>query len=117
MTNPTPSHPQLYALLIGVDYYTGNEAPDGAVYESLNGCVNDVLGVQKLLQQRLKLDDARLFKLTATNLGLGVKEKPDAQPTRKNIIAAFDTLTNTAQAGDQIYIHYAGHGGRAVTIY
>lgn len=117
MTQTSSRPTQLYALLIGIDYYTGNQAPDGAVYESLNGCVNDVLGAQKFLQQRLKLDDARILKLTATNLGLGAQEKPDAQPTRKNIIAAFDTLTNTAHTGDQIYIHYAGHGGRAVTLY
>lgn len=117
MTETAVSQAKLYALLIGIDFYSGNEAPDGAVYESLNGCVNDVLGAQKFLQQRLKLDDAHLYKLTATNLGLGVKEAPAKQPTRKNIIAAFDALTNTAQAGDQVYIHYAGHGGRAVTIY
>jgi hypothetical protein len=117
MTDTTARPSELFALLIGIDYYLGNEAPDGAFYDSLNGCVNDILGAQKFLQERLKLDDAHLFKLTATNLGIAAAEPPEALPTRKNIIAAFDALTDTAQAGDQIYIHYSGHGGRALTIY
>ncbi len=113
-TNPRA---ELFALLIGIDYYTGNQAPDGAYYESLRGCVPDILGVQKFLQERFALDDAHLYKLTATNLGIMVQEPPDAQPTRANIIRAFNAVTDAARVGDQIYIHYSGHGGRAATIY
>lgn len=115
MTNS--NSPELFALLIGIDYYLGNQAPDGAYYDSLNGCVNDIAGIEKFLRERFALDDAHISKLTATNLGIMLAEPPDAQPTRKNIIAAFDALTQRANAGDQIYIHYSGHGGRAATIY
>lgn len=107
----------LFALLIGIDYYSGNPTPDGVRYASLRGCVNDIAGVEKFLRTRLLLDDAHLFKLTATDLGIAVAEAPEQLPTRKNIIAAFDALTRKARAGDQIYIHYAGHGGRAATIF
>lgn len=115
--NDSNSRPELFALLIGIDYYAGNQTPDGVRYASLRGCVNDIAGVEKFLRARLQLDDARLFKLTATDLGIAVAEPPEKLPTRKNIIAAFDAVTQAARAGDQVYIHYAGHGGRAATLF
>ncbi len=111
------TRPALFALLIGIDYYAGNRTSDGVRYASLRGCVNDVAGVEKFLRARLQLDDAHLFKLTATDLGIAAAEPPEKLPTRKNIVAAFDAVTQAARAGDQVYIHYAGHGGRAATVF
>lgn len=117
MTDPTTRAPALYALLVGIDYYSANSTPDGAFYASLRGCVNDIADIEKLLRTRWQLDDARLFKLTATDLGIAALEPPEKLPTRKNIIAAFDAVTQTARAGDAVYIHYSGHGGRAATVF
>lgn len=116
MNDPT-RRAELFALLIGIDYYRGNQLSDGVRYAPLRGCVNDIAGVEKFLRARLQLDDAHIFKLTATDAGIAALESPEKTPTRKNIIAAFDTVTNQARAGDQIYIHYAGHGGRAATVF
>jgi len=33
-------------------------------------------------------------------------------PTRKNIMDAFARMTQYSKAGDTVYIHYSGHGGR-----
>ena len=33
-------------------------------------------------------------------------------PTRKNIMEAFDRITQYSKAGDVVFIHYSGHGGR-----
>ena len=33
-------------------------------------------------------------------------------PTRKNIIDAFVRITQYSNAGDVVFIHYSGHGGR-----
>lgn len=117
MTDMTPRSPELYALLVGIDFYSANEAADGAFYASLRGCVSDIAEMEKLLRTRWQLDDAHLFKLTATDLGIAPLEPPEQLPTRKNIIAAFDAVTQTARAGDPVYIHYSGHGGRAATIF
>jgi len=33
-------------------------------------------------------------------------------PTRQNILEAFDRITQYSKAGDVVFIHYSGHGGR-----
>ena len=39
------------------------------------------------------------------------------QPTRKNIMDAFARMTQYSKAGDTVYIHYSGHGGREAGTY
>lgn len=34
------------------------------------------------------------------------------EPTRQNIMQAFDRITQYSKAGDVVFIHYSGHGGR-----
>lgn len=108
----------LYALLIAVDFYFPNTLPDGGSYPSLGGCVRDVRHVEEHLKKRLKLPPAHILKLTATNTG-GAKpaEPPNLLPTYENMVARFKELIAAAKSGDQVYIHYSGHGGRAKTIY
>ena len=38
-------------------------------------------------------------------------------PTRKNIMDAFARMTQYSKAGDTVYIHYSGHGGREAGTY
>jgi hypothetical protein len=112
------STPQHYALLIGVDCYLPNRLPNGAQYRSLGGCVRDVEHVEAMLRRTLDLSPDSIIKLTATNTAVGKPAEPSAQwPTYNNMVAAFKKLTDQAKAGDQVYIHYSGHGGRAATIF
>jgi hypothetical protein len=112
-----PTAPNLYALLVGINCYLPNKLPDGTFYLSLKGCVQDILKVEQYLLQELNLSGARLIKLTATvDATTQVSEPPEQWPTYRNIVAAFARLTEMAQPGDQIYIHYSGHGGRAPTL-
>jgi hypothetical protein len=109
---------QLYALLIGVDYYFPNRLPGGVSYGHLRGCVRDVDQVESFLRSRLGLADGQIIRLTASHGGAnGPAEPPAAWPTYANIVAGFQRLAAKAQAGDQVLIHYSGHGGRARTIY
>ena len=110
---PSGNGSELYALLIGVDFYF----PGGGCGH-LGGCVRDVTHVEAYLQDRLLLPADHILKLTATNTGAGQPaEPPERWPTYANLVAAFQQLTAQAQPGDRVYIHYAGHGGRAKTIY
>ena len=34
------------------------------------------------------------------------------RPTKKNILEAFDRVVEYSKAGDVVFIHYSGHGGR-----
>ena len=110
-------HPNLYCLLIGIDCYLPNELPGGLSYPNLGGCVRDVSKVEEFLRDRLGVPDDRIFKLTATDAGGVEPPEPREQwPTYANMVRAFRRLGEVARPGDQVYIHYSGHGGRTKTI-
>ncbi len=108
---------KLHALLMGVDCYLPNRLPDGGYYPNLGGCVRDINHVENFFKTKLGLSADNITKLTASGDGDRPSE-PEAQwPTYKNMVAAFKNLIKKAKAGDQVYIHYSGHGGRATTAY
>ena len=108
------SAPQLYALLIGIDYYLPN-----ILYKSLKACVRDVALVKEFLQSQLRVPEESILQLTSSNIEDSTQppEPPECWPTYENMVAAFKELTEKAQPGDQVYIYYGGHGGRTTTIY
>jgi hypothetical protein len=117
MTHTTVPSSNLYALLIGVDCYLPNRLPDGGSYPSLSGCVRDITQVEAFLRRKLGMQDAQVLKLTATNTGqVQPPEPPEKWPTYEAMVATFNRLTEMAYPGDQVYIHYSGHGGRAPTL-
>ncbi len=119
----TNSNPKLYALLIGINFYFPNLLSDDSSYGNLDGAVNDINHVEKFLLQQPKKPD-KLYKLTATaairqsiaDPPIPIEQESDL-PTYANIINCFDEITEQARAGDLVYIHYSGHGGRAKSIY
>ena len=112
-SNPT----DLYCLLIGIDLYMPNELPGGLSYPNLGGCLRDVSRVEAMLRDKLGVPDHRIFQLTATDAGGAEPPEPREQwPTYANMVRAFERLGEVARRGDQVYIHYSGHGGRTTTI-
>ena len=119
----TESSTNLYALLIGINFYFPNRLSDESSYENLDGAVNDIEDVEKfLLRQPQK--PYKIYKLTATSAKRASlmdppkpKEAEANLPTYANIIKSFDEITEHAKEGDLVYIHYSGHGGRAKSIY
>ncbi len=112
---------KFYALLIGIDNYQSIPTYP-PIYKNLGGCVRDITKVKAYLQKTLELPSEQIWALTApvkeTNqLGSIRAAKDNLLPTYKNIVNAFAEITATANSGDQVYIHYSGHGGRAKTIY
>ncbi|HET7501465.1 MAG TPA: caspase family protein [Kofleriaceae bacterium] len=110
-----------HALLIGIDFYFPNRLSNGGQYRSLSGCVNDVNRVEAMLALRLAHLAAggrlRIQKLLGPSAGRGPGGDPASWPTAENIRQALDDLTRRARPGDQVYIHYAGHGGRVATLW
>jgi hypothetical protein len=116
MTDRTNGMLNLHALLIGVDCYLPNMLPGGSYYPNLGGCVRDISHVEDFLENKLGLSSDRIIKLTASDTGAAEPPEPPEQwPTYKNMVGAFSELAEVAQPGDQVYIHYSGHGGRATT--
>lgn len=119
MSNNTES--KFYALLIGIDNYESIPTYP-RIYPNLGGCVRDIDKVADYLKKTLQIPQGQIWKLTAS-----VKEsneiasirsaQGDILPTYENIVKAFQEITAAAKSGDQVYIHYSGHGGRASTIY
>jgi len=106
----------LRALLIGIDCYLPNILPGGGSYRNLQGCVRDILQVEHFLRDDLGLSPDRILKLTASRGDADEPAEPREQwPTYDNMAAAFRRLAELTQPGEQAYIHYSGHGGRAVT--
>src|SRR5262249_35263979 len=99
--------PTLHALLIAVDYYLPG-AKDGLSYPILKGSVRDVKGVEGFLKTTMHVPDSRIIKLMSSQPG----DPPETLPSYENMVAAFRSLTAKAAKGDQVYIHYSGHGGR-----
>lgn len=113
-----PKSSSLHALLIGIDHYMPNLLLGKYSYPHLGGCVRDISHVESFFKNKLGLAADRITKLTASLTDGDKPAEPPAQwPTYKNIVAAFKKLINEAKAGDQVYIHYSGHGGRASTAF
>ncbi|QSJ14827.1 caspase family protein [Nostoc sp. UHCC 0702] len=92
--------PRKLALLVGINNYLKNERGD-----NLKGCVTDVDLQQELLIHRFGFDPKNILRLTS--------DPADKQPTRKNILEAFEEhLIKQAKPGDVVVFHFSGHGSR-----
>jgi hypothetical protein len=80
-----------YALLIGINYV-------GTVNE-LNGCINDINNIGEFLKS------SRNYTLFIT-----MTDNTQIKPTKANILAAFNILIQTVKPGDEVWVHYSGHG-------
>jgi Caspase domain len=106
-----------YALLIGIDYYLPNP-----LFRSLQGAVRDIDKVADYLDKSLKIPSDQITRLTSpipdTNSLEDVRSaRKEIHPTYQNIVNAFNSITEGANPGDLVYIHYSGHGGRVSTIF
>ena len=113
----TSNRPGFHALLIGINHYLPNQLPNGLYYKSLLGCVSDVNLVEAFLRRDLHIPHENITKLTSSRPVAGTEPpEPRSQwPTYENIVNSFKRLADVAKPGDQVFIHYSGHGGRAVT--
>ncbi|ACC84953.1 caspase family protein [Nostoc punctiforme] len=94
------STPRKLALLVGINNYLNNERGD-----NLRGCITDVDLQEKLLTHRFGFEPNNILKLTS--------DPADKQPTRKNILEAFEEhLIKQAKPGDVVVFHFSGHGSR-----
>jgi hypothetical protein len=84
------------AILIGINY-VGQQG-------QLSGCHNDVNNIKKYLLEKEGFQEKDMLIL--------MDDGRHHQPTRANILNAFDRVVQYSKAGDVVFIHYSGHGGR-----
>lgn len=84
-------------LLIGINYI-GSKS-------ELYGCINDVYNMKKYLEKYYVIDKMKI--MTDNSNG-------KLYPTKKNIIRQLKWLSKGVQAGDNLFLHYSGHGGQTI---
>lgn len=105
--------PPIHALLIGVDrYLRPATGPDGS-FPDLRGAVRDVERVERWLVEERGVSPRHIEKLLAP---VSRREDAASSPTYENMVAAFRRLRRRAGAGEHVWIHYSGHGGRVPTL-
>lgn len=84
------------AVMIGINY-TGQQG-------QLSGCHNDVQNMKEYIQN--------VHGFSEENITLLLDAEGYTQPTHDNILAAYKKLVSECQAGDAVFCHYSGHGGK-----
>lgn len=92
-----------HALLIGIDFYESND-----LFKNLRGCVADIDLVAGYLQNSLQVPQSNIWKLTSpfeedSSLSKVRSARKEVKPTYENIVNAFNQITTTAKAGEQVY--------------
>ncbi|KAG7346698.1 caspase domain containing protein [Nitzschia inconspicua] len=88
------------AVLIGINY-VGQQG-------ELSGCHNDVHNIKKYLIKHQGFQEKDMLVL--------MDDGRHHQPTHANIMNALDRVTKYSKAGDVVFIHFSGHGGRVVDV-
>lgn len=79
--------------LVGIDKYQDKR-------NNLNGCINDVKSMYDLLINQFGFEHDNIRMLT------------DHRATKKNIIKRIKWLINNSIEGDELVLHYSGHGSQ-----
>ncbi len=93
------AHATNHALLIGVSDY-----PQLPRRLWLHGPVNDVGLVRAVLLEK-GFDSERIQTLAS-------RSTPERDPSRQNILLAFDQLKKSVKPGDRVFLYLAGHGSQ-----
>uniref|UniRef100_A0A7S1VWZ7 Peptidase C14 caspase domain-containing protein n=1 Tax=Grammatophora oceanica TaxID=210454 RepID=A0A7S1VWZ7_9STRA len=93
---PPGSNGTKRAVLIGINY-TGQQG-------ALSGCHNDLKNIKEYLKDVQGFEESDCLVLMDDNR--------HHNPTKQNIMNAFKRITEYANAGDVVFVHYSGHGGR-----
>mmetsp|Transcript_9759 Transcript_9759/g.23001 ORF Transcript_9759/g.23001 Transcript_9759/m.23001 type:complete len:349 (+) Transcript_9759:123-1169(+) len=86
------------AVMIGINYV----GQDG----ELRGCHNDVLNMKKYLMDVHGFEEENIVIL----MDDGVHD----EPTRENMIEAYQQIVDESEDGDAVFLHYSGHGTKLV---
>ena len=85
------------ALFIGINYIHNPST-------QLNGCIDDVTNMSKILQSHYGYSPENMVMLTDDT------EDPGHMPTKTRILQALMELVASSSECEEIWIHYSGHG-------
>mmetsp|Transcript_125164 Transcript_125164/g.227676 ORF Transcript_125164/g.227676 Transcript_125164/m.227676 type:complete len:1266 (-) Transcript_125164:175-3972(-) len=70
----------------------------------LSGCINDSDTMKNILKDTFGFQDSMICQLR--------DDQPNMMPTKANIMKALQWLCQGAANGDELFLHYSGHGGQ-----
>lgn len=85
------------AVMIGINYVGQEEG-------ELSGCHNDVRNMIAYLKTYHGFEDK--------NMEILMDDGQHTKPTYRNIMCAYRKIVKKSRAGDSVFLHYSGHGGR-----
>ena len=85
------------AVLIGINY---TDVPG----DTLHGCIDDIVNISNVLVTQYGYNTQDIVMLRDDSLD------PALQPTRANIISAYQNLVAISGSCTDIWTHYSGHG-------
>jgi hypothetical protein len=108
---------ELHALLVGIDRYEPQRVPGHGLISGLQGSVRDAERMEAFLRDGpLAVPPERIRKLVSPASRPG-RPRPAAEdlPSYRNIVHEIERLERCAHRGDQVLIHYSGHGASLPT--
>jgi len=93
---PGAAKPRRKALSIAINYI-GQRG-------ELRGCINDQATILALWKSQ--------FGVPADSIRTLRDDDPNSMPTKANMLAAMQWLVEGACSGDELFLHYSGHGGQ-----
>ncbi|XVF49464.1 hypothetical protein PTKIN_Ptkin04bG0014700 [Pterospermum kingtungense] len=92
------THGSKRAVLCGILYKNSRNR--------LEGCVNDVFNIKKLLVNLYGFSDSSIIILTDD------QSDPETRPTKRNIMKALNWLVQGVRPQDSLVFHFSGHGSK-----
>ncbi|HEY0553769.1 MAG TPA: caspase family protein, partial [Thermoanaerobaculia bacterium] len=99
--------PRYRAVLIGIDDYP---------QKPLDGCVNDIDQIERILLDRLGVPPERITRFAAPRAGaVSTTRLPSLSPERDGIRNFLNRLAEEATPDDLVFLYYSGHGSQVMT--
>jgi hypothetical protein len=96
---PPMRAPNRKAISIGINYLC---LPQG--HGRLSGCINDSETMIGILRDTWGFQEAQIRRLR--------DDRANMMPTKANMVDAIRWLVQGASSGDELFMHYSGHGGQ-----
>ncbi|KAI0538674.1 caspase domain-containing protein [Xylaria digitata] len=112
----SPSVPKRFALLVRMNFYLDNQTRQLQNSKSvslthLEGAVNNVKAIEKLLQNRFQFNSISIFTSSASPTDPSVPSEPQYnRPTHANIKRKFENIHNAANPKDIFFFHFSRYG-------
>ena len=108
----------LHALVIGVDRHDPSRGRDNLMIPDLAGAVADALRVERYLREGPRAVPRERIRtlISPSRFSRVPQPAPEDLPTYANVMQALSDLQETAERGDQILVHFSGHGMRVPSL-